>query len=289
MHIDHVLLTRFNLPTEGVESLVRAQDGWLRNRQILFERYCLPAVASQTEQNFKWIIYFDTQSPEWLCTRIAELERLGLFTAIYRDEVPHDVLVEDIRKVTGASGDVLLTSNLDNDDGLAVDFVYRLQTAVKDDERVAMYLVNGLIQQGGNLYLRKDPINAFCSVAESWNGPSTCWSDWHTKLGRQMRVIRLGGAPGWLQVIHSGNVSNRVRGFRVSPRSYIKGFAVGVDEVAEPSVWDKLVDRWVLGPARSSRDSVRKLGKNLILSVAGKKGLDTFKSLLAGGASSRVL
>jgi hypothetical protein len=27
--IDHVLLTRFNLPSRGLESLIRAKDGWL--------------------------------------------------------------------------------------------------------------------------------------------------------------------------------------------------------------------------------------------------------------------
>ena len=61
--IDHVILTRFNLPTAGVESLVRAQEGWLRDRQVLFEKYCLPSVKFQTRQDFSWIVYFDTQSP----------------------------------------------------------------------------------------------------------------------------------------------------------------------------------------------------------------------------------
>ena len=67
---DHVLLTRFNLPSAGFESIVRAQDGWLKDRIELFERYSIPSVQAQTSQAFHWIIYFDPESPEWLKGRI---------------------------------------------------------------------------------------------------------------------------------------------------------------------------------------------------------------------------
>ena len=45
--LDHVILTRFNLPTGGVEGIMRAREGWLRERIDLFERYCAPSVAAQ--------------------------------------------------------------------------------------------------------------------------------------------------------------------------------------------------------------------------------------------------
>lgn len=281
MKIDHVLLTRFNLPSPGVESLVRAQEGWLRDRQVLFERYCLPAVLSQSEKNFHWIIYFDTQSPDWLRSRIAELGRDGIFTAIFRDEVPHNTLLEDIRKLTGGRGDILLTTNLDNDDGVAVDFVQRLQNAVKDQTRQAIYLVNGLIQHGERLFLRRDPVNAFCSVSESWSRPATCWSEWHTKLGERMDVQEIAGPPGWLQVIHTGNVSNRVHGSRVRPGGYRTNFTIGLEEVREPEVLELLVDGMVLNPARKTREFIRVFGKNVILRFWGKKSLERLKVLLA--------
>ena len=40
--IDHVLLTRFNLPSAGAEAAIRNRKGWLEHRIVLFERYCLP-------------------------------------------------------------------------------------------------------------------------------------------------------------------------------------------------------------------------------------------------------
>ncbi|MBY8850425.1 putative rhamnosyl transferase, partial [Saccharothrix sp. MB29] len=69
--MDHVVLTRFNLPSVGAESVVRAQEGWLTKRVGLFERYCLPSVAAQTSSDFRWLIYFDPESPQWLKDRIA--------------------------------------------------------------------------------------------------------------------------------------------------------------------------------------------------------------------------
>lgn len=282
MIIDHVLLTRFNLPSAGVESLVRAKEGWLRDRQALFERYCLPSVASQSNKNFHWVIYFDTQSPQWLKDRIAELSAGGLFTPIFRDEVPHDVLVADLRRVTGARGQIILTTNLDNDDGLAEDFVERLQQSVRNQEQTALYIVHGLIQQDGRVYLRRDPVNAFCSVKESWRSPDTCWSEWHTKLGEKMAVQEILDGPGWLQVIHTGNVSNRVHGRRVSPSKYSSVFSAGLVASEEPRSWELLCDRWLLAPVRAGRGTVRGAGKTLILRIGGKGALDNVKAILAG-------
>lgn len=121
--VDHALLTRFNLPSKGFESLVRAKDGWLHNRVELFERYCLPSVRAQTRKGFHWIVYFDPESPKWLLDRIQALSADGLFTPIFRAEVSADELLSDIEEVTGRQAQNLLTTNVDNDDGLAADFV----------------------------------------------------------------------------------------------------------------------------------------------------------------------
>ncbi|OMH23859.1 hypothetical protein BKD30_10840 [Tersicoccus phoenicis] len=280
--IDHVLLTRFNLPSPGVESLVRAKEGWLRNRQSLFERYCLPSVRAQVQRSFHWIIYLDVQSPDWLKNRITELSHDGLFVPIYREEVPRDDLLKDIRAVTGAAGDVLLTTNLDNDDAVAVDFVARLQKGVAGTARRALYLTNGLIMQTDALYRHRDVSNAFCSVAESWNAPVTCWSDWHNRLEYSMPATRLHGAPGWLQVVHGGNVSNRVRGVRVRPDRYTALFPSVVATMPQPRSRDLWMDQLVRSRVRLLRDGARAVAKRTILQVGGKAGLDRIKVLVAG-------
>ncbi|WP_136610011.1 glycosyltransferase [Sinomonas albida] len=284
MNIDHVLLTRFNLPSRGIESLVRAKAGWLRDRLALFERFCLPSVAAQTAPGLRWIVYLDTESPAWLKDRMDAFGASGALVPLYREEVPHGDLLRDLSDVTGHRGDVLVTSNLDNDDGVAVDFAARIQAAVTDRRRTALYLDNGLIRQGNALYRRRDPHNAFCSVAETWDEPLTCWADWHNRLGGIMPVRNIGGQPGWLQVVHGGNVSNRVRGARVAPERYAHLFQAGTEGIAAPTLEEFLVDRLLKVPSRAVRDGARSGARRVIVGIAGKEGLDRLKS----AASARL-
>lgn len=276
--IDHVILTRFNLPSKGAESLIRAREGWLRDRQQLFETYCLPSIMGQSNRDFTWVIYFDPQSPQWLLDRISEFQRRGHFVPIFREEVTTEQLIDDLRRVTGGRAEVLLTTNLDNDDGLSLDFVQRLHQSIEDASTQAFYIDSGLIQYEDKVYLRKDPSNAFCSVSSSWANPQTCWMDWHNHLYQHMPVVNLAGAPGWLQVIHSSNVSNRIRGVRVSPTDYRKHFAGELHNVDDlrPSemAWEKLV----LLPARQSGEKARLLAKKGILLLGGRSLLNRVKT-----------
>ncbi|TFB65839.1 glycosyltransferase [Cryobacterium sp. Hz9] len=275
--IEHVLLTRFNLPSAGPERVIRAQKGWLAERIILFERYCLPSVRAQTNQNFTWIIYFDPESPHWLRDRVSALQSDGIFQAVFRSSVSRSDLISDIRAVVGRERDVLITTNLDNDDGLATDFVDRLQQADAPCCRAALYITGGLIVSPNGLYLRRDTHNAFCSVRESWGDPVSCWAGWHTRLGESMRVVEIDGAPGWLQVVHGSNVSNRVRGRLVSPLPYADLFGAQLDALTVPARRRLLVDRLVAVPTRNAREALRAGAKWVAVQLFGTAGLDDIK------------
>jgi len=279
--IDHVVLTRFNLPSAGVERSIREQEGWLTNRWGLFERYCVPSVLSQTNQNFTWIIYFDPQSPSWLKRYVQDYAYAGLFRPVYRASVSRDELLGDIRGVTAADGHSLATTNLDNDDALAVDFVDRIQRVPRQPERTAVFLANGLIKSPSGLYRRADRDNAFCTVVEPWDAPTTCWSDWHMLLRRSMPVIEEQGAPGWLQVVHGENVSNHVRGRLTSPQPWTALFPGALGDLPAPGFAAIASDRLVRGPARALRDLARGSVKRLALTVLGKDGLDRVKVILS--------
>lgn len=278
--VDHIIITRFNLPSKGAESLIRTREGWLRDRVVLFERYCMPSVQRQTSRNFHWIIYFDPGSPEWLKELIRTWSADGLFTAIFREEVPHDVLMSDLRRVSGARYRDLMTSNLDNDDGLAEDFVARLQDVAVDSPRVAIYLARGLIKSGNQLYNRTDRNNAFCSVRESWDGAVTCWADWHNRLGQQMPVEEIYGKPAWLQVIHDLNVSNRVRGRRIAPVGFRASFGSMLDDVTMPTFGEQSLESLWHVPMRFLKEAGRATVKHGAIILVGKDGLDKLKSRL---------
>lgn len=276
---DHVILTRFNLPSKGAESYVRAKEGWLTERVALFERYCLPSVLAQTDERTRWLIYFDPESPQWLKDKIAS--HGDAYTPVYRAEVSREELRSDIRSLFSRTSSELITTNLDNDDGLAVDFVERLRAAPRPTTTAAYYLVNGLIKSPGGLYHRVDRHNAFVSVRESWDEPVTCWAHWHNRMHLHFPVVELGGAPGWLQVVHGGNVSNRTRGRLVSPAPYRAAFGASLDDVPEPGSLAVAQDRLVDQPIRFVRDSGRVAAKNAAMKVLGKGGFEKIKQKLA--------
>ncbi|WP_344808044.1 glycosyltransferase [Microlunatus ginsengisoli] len=278
---DHILLTRFNLPSTGVERLVRAQDNWLRDRVALFETYTVPSVRAQTLRRFEWFVYFDPESPEWLMEWIAPYEREGLFKPIFRETVSAADIMADAGRLLDRRHRDVITTNVDNDDGLAVDFVELLHRASARGPRTAIYLSNGLILSPKGLYLRKDRVNAFCSVRESWDALQTCWSNWHNLLPESMPAVHLGGAPAWLQVVHDTNVSNRVRGRLVCPGPFVSRFGTLVENAPHPDRGALARDRLVDGPTRFGRELCRGAIKRMIMVIGGKDGLDRVKSMLA--------
>ena len=283
MTIDHVLLTRFNLPSKGPESLIRAQEGWLQRRVELFQRYTIPSVAAQTVSGFHWIVYFDPESPPWLLERLAPQAEAGAFTPVFREEATWREVGADARQLTGARGELLITTNLDNDDALATDFLERIQQLAKPGETRAVFLERGLITSGERTYLRRDLDNAFCSVAEPWSAePATAWRDWHIMLRNHMPVCSHAGGPAWLQVVHGENVSNRVRGHLTDPTRYRALFPGLIDNLPRPRGGEVAVDFWVAAPLRRLRDGLRSGAKRALLGYGGKQALDWVKLLARG-------
>ncbi|WP_138443654.1 glycosyltransferase [Sinomonas susongensis] len=279
---DHVIVTRFNLPSRGYEQSVRERTGWLEQRVGLFERFCLPSVMAQTSENFAWIAYFDPASPDWLRERIQRWRDASVMTPIFRAEVPPDELLEDLAGVSGARRERLLTTNLDNDDALAVDFVERLQSLPHEPAPAALYLARGLIAAAPSLYLRVDRANAFCSVSARWEDGATCWADWHNELHRLMPT-RLGwGQPAWLQVVHGTNVSNRVHGRLTSPAAYSHLFPGLLDEWPRPTRTKQALDRTLRGPLRLGREAARASAKRVIVAAAGRSALDRVRQRTRG-------
>lgn len=277
MTVPHVFLTRFNLPSEGVESFIRAQDGWLIERFQLFERYSVPSVRAQVGADVHWLVYLAVDSPDWLVERLGRLENDGLLTVLRRDRVGRADLAEDVRVATGRIAGPVITSNLDNDDGLASDFVQRLRATDGPTGRFAIYMANGIILAGSAAYLRYDRHNAFCAVREDLADPGTCWLDWHNRLSHHMPVVVVEGEPAWLQVIHGANVSNRVKGALVDPAPYRSLFGDRLESALRPTTHELIVDRYVDRPVRAVRDSTRSRTRELLVKSLGKERFDSVK------------
>jgi hypothetical protein len=202
-------------------------------------------------------------------------ERAGSFHPCFRSESPPGPARRHQGRVK-KEGSELLTTNLDNDDSLAADFVARVQAAAPLGERTAVYLGNGLICRDAALYRRFDRHNAFCSVRKPWEGAVGCWTDWHNLLPDQMPAVVLRGAPGWQQVVHGANVSNRVRGRRTQPSRHRTPSGL-LDDL--PGGGAAAGDGAAGVPARPGVGRRRACAKVVLGAVAGKAGLDRAKAI----------
>ncbi|MBK7720970.1 MAG: hypothetical protein IPI32_01740 [Austwickia sp.] len=285
MTCPHVFLTRFNLPTTKIENSIYSPT-WLTDRYQLFRRFTVPSVRAQTASDVHWIIYLDPESPSWLKEAMAELEQEGLVTPNYGGKVGGEYVLEHLRTLLGRDEGPVITSNLDNDDGLAVDFAQRLRVAPVRGAESALYITQGLIHCDRRIYLRRDPENAFVAVRSDLSALTTCWSEWHNRLHTLMPVVTVDGPPGWLQVVHGRNVSNRVRGRLVDPQAYRQGFPGLLDDIDPVSVGEQAHDLLVRQPARGVRDAVRGNGAKAAVRLFGQQGLEDFKYRVRRGRHS---
>jgi Putative rhamnosyl transferase len=269
----HVVMTRFNLPTPGKESRIRSRPGWLEGRGDLFERYCLPSIAAQTAnatetgtapRRFGWMVFFDVETPPAFRERIEGWREVFPFTAYFTPHFEAEGWPRSLRETFGgtpAQGPTpwLLTTRFDSDDALSQDHVARLQAtlATRAPERASWNLTQGFVLADGRVYAHEHRSNAFASWLEPWDASArTCMSINHMKMAEHGPVHQIPGPAGWLQVVHGGNVSNKIRGRRVSgavARGQFPDRVLG--PLREDSAARIRFENTVLTPLRDARDA----------------------------------
>ena len=219
--LQHFILTRFNLllwQKDKGGCNVRTKE-WLEHRCFLFERYCLPSMKNQTCQDFKWIVLFDSTTPDSYKERIAwyisecpqlipvyvEPKRGWSFAELFREEV--------VRRLNAKR---VLTTYLDNDDALNVRFVEDLQKrALALDEGTFIYYNNGYQFYTDYSYLMRIHYqrNHFVSVLEGGN-PSVMktiygyGSHYYIDRIEGVRIEYVSGDSMWCEVVHEKNMVN---------------------------------------------------------------------------------
>lgn len=274
MKIRHLIITRFNVASPGREAAIRLKRGWLEERFKLFEEICMPGVSSQTNKNFEWVVFFDVKTPDEFKSRINELVKLFPFRPVYTDNFDMQKLGPTIAKDFEAA-DYLLTSRLDSDDVISDDYVDTVQAIAI--ERKGRFVINfdqgAILQFSGNkmaLYEYWDHSNPFASMVEPFDcSPTTIWGAQHTEIKNLGEILHVSGRPMWLQVVHGGNVSNRVRGKRVSISAYDKFFMFmrSISSSNVESRFELVFDIYVFGVGRQFKEAVRKVVKLIYKSI----------------------
>lgn len=133
-----------------------------------------------------------------------------------------------------ATADFLITTRLDNDDCIHVDFVNEVQKQFNQQEFLAIDFSDGYtLQTGSQFYLGKKEhlFNPFMSLIERNHLPKTIWHYMHTMWKREPRIIHLAKQRLWLSIIHEKNKVNQFDGYGNVSWASINHFFITSEEM----------------------------------------------------------
>jgi hypothetical protein len=223
--VAHFIVTRFNVRERSSDTIALDPE-WLNGRFELFERFCLPTVRSQTEQAFRWLVLFDSDTPLDARERIARYQQWPNFVPLFLPPAVAGGARKAIISQLSETPDVLLTTRLDSDDGICRTFVEQLRQRATVREPTVLDFPIGYILHRDRTYRYRFPLNAFATLAEpvtasGLSGFRTVYTGSHVDLGHLGRIVEVTQKPSWLQVVHGGNLENRARGVR-EPRAHLR-------------------------------------------------------------------
>ncbi|MBR4620607.1 MAG: hypothetical protein IKO46_06460 [Salinivirgaceae bacterium] len=214
----HYIVTRFNVKIEDFQKDKNGKSikdaEYLSRRFYLFEKYCFPSIEKQTNRNFRWLVYFDVDTPESFKQRNNTLcLRLPIYEPIYVRDYS-DFLFHYQSKCSDTEETVIFT-RLDNDDVLMPEYVSSIQ------DYILQYNVqNGIVDYPiGLLYDLQTKIMVQCeirsyhflSVVDTDRKQSKKLYQVHSKLKEtKPYYLIVADAPLWIEFCHESNILNDI-------------------------------------------------------------------------------
>jgi hypothetical protein len=237
----HLVVTRFAIRFAAGDDV--PAPAWFTHRLDLLRAYCMPTIAAQTDQGFRWVLLCDEAVP---ADMIAALEEM--IASIPQAEIALTTVDSPfssrVAQLSAAGTDALITTRLDSDDGLGRDYVRRIATyaeafAAADHPVQLVCFPEGckLEVQSGDVYATYQPNSPTVTMFERLGEgvvPHSVYAGNHGYLNHLFPMHHDPAPAPWLQVVHAGNVSNKVHSgdfllpdFDLSARFGIRPDAVG--------------------------------------------------------------
>lgn len=265
----HVFLTRFNLQSGGKEKEIRQSSGWLEKRFQLFEDYCFPSMLAQTRKDFFWLIYFDANTPEKYKTLVKGYQKkMPKLLPIWVSPGETVNVSEDVLSLSKETKSThILTTRLDNDDGIHEDFISTLRKYADPCLHIKSPQVfnfnQGYIIANKKFYSYKDTSNPFSSLLESALKPKTIWGAQHVNIANLGELHQLETEPMWLQVVHEDNVRNRIKGKRVV-KPLKDAFSLPEGLTVNTNLTGAYIENMTIGIARLFYETALRLTKKFL-------------------------
>ncbi len=135
---EHFIVSRFNVKfhwrTGQPTNCTVPSRKWLVNRLKVFETYTYPSICNQTNQDFKWLIFFDGEA-----TDRDLLKKFDRITPIFMydyDMCKHVHVSKEIKAHISPDAGWIISSTLDVDDMYHPDMVQETQNLFTKEEKV---------------------------------------------------------------------------------------------------------------------------------------------------------
>jgi len=228
-----LLLIRYNLaaPFSGPVQAYPGHDihldtDWLSRRRQLFDAYCWPSIERQTDPDFTVLVLFHKDTPAEYVSGIVsrDIRIVPLFCGDEGRESPVEFRRASINAIrqwlrSQPASQWLSTTRLDSDDALAPDYFERLSGALvrgaKNELRYFYFPEGQLYDVANDSYASWHwPKNACGTLVEPFEieNIKTVLFEKHTVMLSLPHSFAIDDEIGWCQVIHGGNVLNRMRG-----------------------------------------------------------------------------
>ena len=239
----HYIITRFNLRAKEWQftknSTKVLDDNWLKNRFELFEKYCLPSLIAQTNKNFEWVIFFDTETPQFFKDKIEGYkQQLPNLVSLFVENM--ELFLPTIQEyIKNNNQEYVITTRLDNDDCVSKYFVEEIQKNFNKQEYEALDFIDGYslqISPDFKLGKKRHLYNPFISLVEKKQNPTSVWSRSHTSWKRETRIKRILDKRIWMVIIHQENKVNEFDGYG----------KVNAEEVFQDFMMDETITQKVL-------------------------------------------
>jgi hypothetical protein len=227
----HYVFTRFNVKNknwhEDKGGVAVLTDNWLTHRFELFFNYCLPSVKNQSNQNFKWCVYFDKDTSEAFIKKVDRLRAdYPIFHPYYVTDIQHSkrhfiqLIKDEIPLGQNANKEAkIITTRLDNDDAIHADFIEKVQELGKGKADYLIDITKGfqvkISKKNFEVRSRQYKYNPYLSFIEPISEEiKTVLDRPHHKWKTYSKRIDYDKEHLWLQIIHDRNKKNKVSQIR---------------------------------------------------------------------------
>ena len=256
----HYILTRFNLraknwtTTKNNEKVLTEE--WLEERFDLFENFCLSSVKNQNNQNFKWLVFFDINTPE------VYKRKVEAYQNTYQNFIPcfidgmENFLPEIKKNIKQMDAeDYIITSRLDNDDCIHEDYIQSVQDQFAKQEHEAIDIIDGYTLEMGetNRLGRLTKLNnPFISLIEKKGDFKTVWfRERHGSWKYEKNMTKIKNNRLWLSIIHSRNKVNEFSGYGNIDPAKLSEFHISEKKMNEILKDLEHVNSWQLTSAKN--------------------------------------